>query len=89
MVHPAEQRLALLLTGFGGAIADVAATLEPHRLCGYLHQVATATSGFYEACPVLRADTEARTSRLALCHATRSTLATGLDLLGIASPDEM
>jgi arginyl-tRNA synthetase len=87
--HPAEQRIALLLTGFGGAVAEVASTLEPHRLCGYLHQVATALSVFYEACPVLTADGEIRASRLALCLATRRVLATGLDLLGITAPDRM
>jgi arginyl-tRNA synthetase len=87
--HPAEQRLALLLTGFGGAVAEVASTLEPHRLCGYLHQVATALSVFYEACPVLKADIDIRNSRLALCLATRRVLATGLELLGITAPDRM
>lgn len=87
--HPAEQRLALLLTGFGGATAEVASTLEPHRLCGYLHEVATALSVFYETCPVLKADGEIRNSRLALCVATRRVLATGLDLLGITAPDRM
>jgi arginyl-tRNA synthetase len=87
--HPAEQRLALLLTGFGDAVANVVSTLEPHRLCGYLHQVATALSVFYEACPVLKADRDVRNSRLALCLATRRVLATGLDLLGITALDKM
>jgi arginyl-tRNA synthetase len=87
--QPAEQRLALLLTGFADAIASVAATLEPHRLCGYLYQVATALSAFYEACPVLRADGDTRASRLALCRATKQVLSTGLDLLGITALDRM
>ena len=83
LAHPAEQRLALLLTGFAGAVTATAETLEPHRLCGYLHQVATALSVFYEACPVLKADGDVRASRLTLCLATRRVLATGLTLLGI------
>ncbi|MGC9666867.1 arginine--tRNA ligase [Planosporangium sp. 12N6] len=85
----AEQRLALLLTGFAGAVETVASTLEPHRLCGYLYQVATASSVFYEQCPVLRAEGDVRTSRLALCLATRRVLATGLDLLGITALTRM
>ena len=40
--HPEEQRLALLLIGFAGTVGEVASTLVPHRLCGYLHQVASA-----------------------------------------------
>ncbi|MFD0484364.1 arginine--tRNA ligase [Kineococcus sp. GCM10028916] len=87
--HPAEVRLALLLTGFPGAVASVAETLEPHRLCGHLHQVATALSAFYEACPVLSAEGEVRASRLALCRATREVLAAGLGLLGIDAPERM
>ena len=87
--HPAEQRLALLLIGFGEAVEKVAATLEPHHLCGYLYQVAVALSGFYEACPVLKAQGDTRTTRLALCVATRKVLATGLNLLGIYAPNKM
>ncbi|NJC71597.1 arginine--tRNA ligase [Planosporangium thailandense] len=87
--HAAEQRLALLLTGFPGAVESVAATLEPHRLCGYLYQVATALSVFYEECPVLRASGDVRASRLALCLAARRVLATGLDLLGITALERM
>jgi arginyl-tRNA synthetase len=87
--HPAEQRLALLLTGFGSVVADVAETLEPHRLCSYLYQVASALSAFYESCPVLRSDDETRTSRLALCQVTKQVLATGLDLLGITALERM
>lgn len=87
--HPAEQRLALLLTGFPGAVVKVAATLEPHHLCGYLYQVAVALSSFYEACPVIRAEGETRKTRLALCLATKRVLSTGLNLLGIQAPAKM
>jgi arginyl-tRNA synthetase len=87
--HPAELRVAFLLTGFPGVVQEVVRTLEPHRLCGYLQRLAVAVSSFYEACPVLRADEPVRSSRLALCAVARRTLATGLDLLGIAAPDAM
>jgi arginyl-tRNA synthetase len=89
LTHPAEQRLALLLTGFGGTVEDVAETLEPHRLCAYLHQLATALSVFYEQCPVLKAEPADRATRLALCVATRRVLETGLGLLGIIAPQRM
>ena len=89
LAHDAEQRLALLLSGFEDTIDQVAATLQPHRLCGYLYDVATAFSSFYEQCPVLRSEDEVRSSRLALSAATRTVLADGLGLLGITAPDEM
>lgn len=87
--EPAEQRLALLLAGFGDCVVQVAATLQPHRLCTYLFEVASALSAFYENCPVLSSTGEVRSSRLALCAATRTALQDGLGLLGISAPDAM
>lgn len=89
LAHPAEQRLALLLTGFPAVVRSVEVELEPHRLCGYLYQVASALSAFYEACPVVRAEGTTRSSRVALCLATKRVLATGLHLLGIQPLDRM
>lgn len=87
--EPAEQALALLLTRFGEVVADVSENLQPHKLCTYLFELATAMSVFYEQCPVLRSEGEVRASRLALCAATRNVLAKGLDLLGIEAPNQM
>jgi len=87
--EPAEERLALLLTGFAGTVAQVADTLQPHRLCTYLYEVAAALSVFYELCPVLTSEGATRASRIALCAATRKVLQDGLGLLGIAAPDAM
>ncbi|MEU4193042.1 arginine--tRNA ligase [Kribbella sp. NPDC026611] len=86
---PAEQRLALHLTGFATAVAQVAETLQPHRLCTYLYDVASALSAFYESCPVLSSEGATRASRIALCAATRKVLQDGLGLLGIEAPDAM
>jgi arginyl-tRNA synthetase len=85
----AEQQVALLLGRFGETVAAVAQTLQPHRLCGYLYELATALSVFYEQCPVLKSEGEVRSSRLALCAATKQVLAAGLDLLGIEAPERM
>ncbi|WP_313662211.1 arginine--tRNA ligase [Cellulosimicrobium cellulans] len=87
--HPAEKDLVLTLDAFEATLRDVAATLEPHRLCGYLYDVATAFTRFYDLCPVLKAEGAARGNRLALCALTSRTLATGLDLLGIAAPERL
>jgi arginyl-tRNA synthetase len=87
--EPAERALALELLGFGDVVAQVGATLEPHALCHYLFGLAQAFSGFYEHCPVLKADPETRASRLALCALTLDVLVPGLDLLGIETPERM
>ncbi len=88
--EPAERALALDLLRFGAVLEDVALTLEPHRLCGYLYELAGSFTSFYERCPVLRAESEAlRSSRLALCNLTAEVLAKGLGLLGIEAPERM
>ncbi len=87
--EPAEQQLALLLSRFGEVVDEVAESLAPHRLCVYLYEVAGALATFYEACPVLKSEGAVRSSRLALCAATKSVISRGLDLLGIDAPDRM
>ena len=43
----------------------------PHFITGYLWDLAKAYSGFFENCPVLKAETpELRDSRLLLCDLT-------------------
>ncbi|MFE0459251.1 arginine--tRNA ligase [Kitasatospora sp. NPDC058965] len=89
-VSPAERALLLRLDGFGAVLAEVSATLEPHRLTGYLFALAKALTDFYAQCPVLKADTPAlRANRLALCTLAARTLAQGLGLLGIEAPERM
>ncbi|MFC9894249.1 arginine--tRNA ligase [Nocardia sp. NPDC127579] len=89
-LEPAERALGLQLDEFGRAVADVAQTLEPHRLAGYLYALAQAFTAFYEACPVLGAEDPAvRGNRIALCRLTGDTVAQGLELLGIAAPERI
>ena len=88
--HEAERALALHLLGFGAAVRQAGATAEPHRLCAYLFDLASAYTAFYENCPVLRApDAATKASRLALCALTLRTLGKGLELLGVATPERM
>jgi len=88
--HDAERALVLHALAFGREVHTVADTLEPHRLCGYLYELATRFTTFYENCPVLRApDETTRTSRLALSLLAARTLTRGLELLGIEVPRRM
>ncbi len=86
---PAERALALELLNFVTTVDKTAESLQPHRICQHLYEVATAYAGFFEHCPVLKADEPLRTSRLRLCHLTARVLAQGLALLGITAPDQM
>ncbi|WP_298182873.1 arginine--tRNA ligase [Saccharomonospora sp.] len=88
-LQPAERALALELDAYGSALTDVSETLEPHKLCGYLYDLARDFTNFYEACHVLNAEEPIRSNRLALCQLTARTLQHGLDLLGISAPERM
>ncbi len=87
--EPAEQWLALSLTRFPEVIDELAAHLTPHKLSGYLYELASQFSTFYEQCPVLKSEGEVRQARLVLCRATQRVLHEGLGLLGISAPDVM
>ena len=85
-----ERELAKRLLGFADAVRPSVETYSPHKLCGYLFELASAFTGFYEQCPVLRAeDPETRSSRLALCGITADVLEMGLELLAIKAPERM
>ena len=88
--EPAERALAMRLLGFGAAVAETAESVEPHKLAGFLFELASDFTTFYEQCPVLRAGSpEVRISRLALSALTLRVLLSGLDLLGIPVPERM
>lgn len=86
---PFEQALAKHLLRFQETVEAVARELKPHILCGYLYDLATRFSGFFENCPVLQSEDPVRSGRLALCDLTARTMAAGLDLLGIEHPEQM
>jgi arginyl-tRNA synthetase len=89
LVHPAELVLAKRLCQFAEVVPQVLNDFRPNILANYLFELANSFHGFYEACPVLKAQEPARSSRLALCDLTARVLRRGLDLLGIKVPEKM
>ena len=88
--HGKERQLAVALLRFPEACDEVLIDYRPNQLTSYLHDLATLFSEFYEACPVLKADSDAqRISRLKLCDLVARTLQVGLSLLGIRVVDKM
>jgi arginyl-tRNA synthetase len=85
----AEKQLAVKLLQLSEAIEIVAKDGIPNILCNYLFELAGNFMTFYEACPILKADTEVKNSRLKLAKLTAQTLDTGLDLLGIETLERM
>ena len=89
LTNPAEINLAKRLCQFAEVVPQVLNDFRPNILANYLFEVANSFHTFYEACPVLKSEQPARSSRLALCDLTGRVLHRGLDLLGIKVPEKM
>jgi arginyl-tRNA synthetase len=88
--HPMERALALQLLRFPEALNAAATDYQPHLITQYLWDLAKSFSGFFEACPVLKAETESlKMSRLLLVNLVGRTIRQALDLLGIRTVERM
>jgi arginyl-tRNA synthetase len=85
--QPEETDLLKQLAAFPELVARAAETLEPHRVTGYLEDLARIAHAWYHKYRVL-GEPEER-ARLVLAAAVRQVLANGLGLLGISAPDRM
>ena len=86
-----EKALCLHLLQSQNTLELMAKEATPHVLCTYLYELASLFMRFYEACPILKEEVSAQSkhTRLSLCVLTASTLALGLDLLGIETMQKM
>ena len=90
LTEAAERTLARQILRFAEMLESVAGGLRLNLLTDYLYVLAGGFMRFYEACPVLKADTaEQRASRLKLCDLAARTLEIGLGLLGIRVVERM
>ena len=84
-----ELTLAKHLLHFGLVLEQVVDECRPNYLCNYLYELAGLFGSFYENCPVLKAQGDIRTQRLALCDLTGQVLNTGLETLGLETTERM
>lgn len=86
---PEDRELLKQLTLFPEVVERAAREREPHRVTGYLEDLARLAHGWYHKCRVLGEPAEVERGRLALARAARIVLANGLTLLGLSAPDRM
>ncbi|MDO3403293.1 arginine--tRNA ligase [Mycolicibacterium neoaurum] len=93
LTHDREATLMRNLGEFGRILKTAATLREPHRVCRYLEDLAGDYHRFYDSCRVLPQGDEdpsdLNAARLALCEATRQTIANGLAILGVSAPERM
>jgi arginyl-tRNA synthetase len=89
-LHASERALIKQLLDFPGELASAAERHAPHRIAAYALELAQGFTAFYRDCRVLGAEpTSVESQRIALCVASRQTIARSLDLLGVSAPQEM
>ena len=89
-LDPSEKALVKRLLEFPDEVRESAKRRAPHRICAYSSAVAADFHAFYRDCQVVGAEGEGvERSRLALCLATKRTIAAALGLLGISAPERM
>jgi len=85
-----EVQLIELISRFPASVQQAANEYRPLVMATYAYDLANAFHSFYQAVPVLQADTEdIQQARLRLVAAVRQTFANVLHLLDIAAPDVM
>jgi arginyl-tRNA synthetase len=85
-----EKVLVKRLLEFPEEVRTAAARRAPHRICAYSTAVAADFHAFYRDCQVVGAEgAGVEASRLALCLATKRTIAVALGLLGVSAPERM
>ncbi len=89
LFSPIEKQLALQLLQFGPTVLRAAQNYKPSVLADYLFQTSQLYSSFYQSSPVLKSEPEVRDARIRLCALFGKVLSTGLNLLGIETPNRI
>lgn len=89
--YEAEKAIIATLIEYPSIVSAAARDLEPHRIAGYLYELARELNRYYEATPVATGDvtdTE-KAARLGLLKRVRHVFEHGLSILGIEIPASM
>ena len=89
LTSPYEEALLRRIADYPTEVAAAACELAPHQITSYLKDLAQLFHSYYNAERFLVDDEVIRRARLALAVATGQVLRNGLDILGIAAPEQM
>merc|ERR1719154_424662 len=92
--HEKEMKLGKLLLRFGEVLQRMTEDLLLHSLCEFMYEVANTFTEFYEKCYCVEKDkagniVKINWSRILLCEATASVLATCFSILGLKPVQKM
>ena len=85
-----ERELILNLAGFPDSFVEATEYLKPNLIADYANALADKFNTFYNALPVLKADSEGLVdARIALTQAIQIVMHNALTLIGVVAPDKM
>jgi arginyl-tRNA synthetase len=84
-----EKNLQMMLSGFASMMEGAVAELAPHKVCGYVYDLANAFNKFYHETQILTESDERKAVLIALLMLTRDVLETAIGVLGFSAPERM
>ncbi|MCR4616718.1 MAG: arginine--tRNA ligase [Lachnospiraceae bacterium] len=85
-----EKALHMEIAQFAAVMDSAVNELAPHKICGYIYDVANAFNKFYHETQILgEADETRKANLIALLVLTRDILETCISLLGFEAPERM
>ena len=86
-LNSSEKTLARKILEYKWILGEAVAEMAPHKVAGYLYELAQEFSRFYENCPVVGNEFEIVRGKLVKVY--YETMLHGLHILGIEVPEEM
>ncbi len=90
LIHDREKALIKKIVDLPDEVRRASEDYGVHRIATYGIELARTFHYFYDGCRVIQADQpELSAARMKLCEATKRTLKTTLNLLGVSAPEKM
>ena len=90
LIHDREKALIKKIVDLPDEVRRSSEDYGVHRIANYAIELARTFHYFYDGCRVIQEDQpELSAARMKLCEATKRTLKTTLDLLGVSAPEKM
>ena len=84
-----ERSIAASIAKFPECVEKAAELYKPNFIADHIFDLVQKFGTFYNSTPILKAESAEMQSRLLLAEAVANTVRTGLDLLGIETPEKM
>ncbi|NMB82021.1 MAG: arginine--tRNA ligase, partial [Ignavibacteria bacterium] len=89
LTTPEEQNLLKKLYEFPEEVIYSAENFEPHKISGYLEELASLFHKFYTVCRIIGSEKNLAEARITLISAVQRVLKNGLTILGLSAPEKM